>query len=74
MEQVPGMRSVFLNGHALAQISPDTTRYEIPLTDLSDRNQLDIELDMTAALAQAAPSAADWGVISLVIRRAVAHN
>jgi hypothetical protein len=74
MDQVPGMRSLHLNGQALAQISPTLPRYDIPLPDLLDRNQLDIELDVAAALERAASPGAEWGVISLVIRRAVARN
>jgi hypothetical protein len=68
MDQVPGVRSLHLNGQPLAQISPERSRYDIPLPELLERNQLEIEVDVEEAALRSAPCGGDWGVISLVVR------
>jgi hypothetical protein len=39
-----------------------------------DRNQLDLEVDIAAASAVSAIAGAEWGVISIVIRRTDVSN
>jgi hypothetical protein len=70
LDQVPGIRSLHLNGQPLVPIPPTSSRFEFPLAGLLDRNQLDLEVDIAAASARSAAVGADWGVISLVIRSA----
>ena len=65
LEQVAGIDSLSLNGQPIAEISPERTRYEIPLDGAPERNTLVMELETSAAGRGAAP---EWGLIALVIR------
>jgi hypothetical protein len=68
MDHVAGMHRVELNGQPLVAVSPTTSQYDIPLLALSERNQLDIEVDAKEAAFGSSSPDADWGLISLVIR------
>lgn len=68
MDHVAGMHCLELNGQPLVTVSPTTSQYDIPLPALSDRNQLDIEVDVKEAAPRSPSPDAEWGLISLVIR------
>ncbi|MGO9468849.1 MAG: hypothetical protein ACLQIB_42925 [Isosphaeraceae bacterium] len=74
LDQVPGIRSLHVNGQPLAPISPASSQYEFPLAGLLDRNQIDVEVDIAAAGARSAAPGLDWGLISLVIGTAEDHG
>jgi hypothetical protein len=68
MEQVPGIRSLLLNGQPAARASPEASRYEIPLGALPERNHLVLEIEPPRSTDPASLAAPGWGEIALLIR------
>jgi hypothetical protein len=60
--RVPGLQSVRLNGQELAPSRPSAEPLEFFLGELSERNELELDLDRPEAGEQA------WGEAALVIR------
>jgi hypothetical protein len=74
LEQVPGITSLALNGHAVARVSPGESHYEIPLGSLPERNELVLEVEIPRSAAPAGCPTPEWGAIALVIRTAPAAD
>src|SRR5262249_28870402 len=66
--QVPGVHALFVDGQSAGRVSPEQTSYEVPLTTLSDRNRILLELVIPGLSGPAAALAPEWGAIALVIR------
>ena len=70
LEHVPGIISLELNGESPVRVSPEQTRYEVPLGRLPQRNQLVLEIETPRSNDWAGSDAPEWGSIALVIRAA----
>jgi hypothetical protein len=70
LEQVPGIVWLELNGETPVGVSPEQTRYEVPLDRLAERNQLVLEVETPRWSDRASGDAPEWGWIALVIRTA----
>ena len=70
LEHVPGIVALELNGESPVGVSPEQTRYEVPLDRLLERNQLVLEIATPCATDRAGGDAPEWGSIALVIRTA----
>jgi hypothetical protein len=68
LEQVPGIHSIRLNEHPIPHVSPESSRYEIPLDGLPPRNVLVLEVEPPMAHGRTDIDASDWGCIALVIQ------
>ena len=70
LEDVPGIVSLELNGESPVCVSPEQTRYEIPLGRLPQRNQLVLEVETPRRDDRPGGESLEWGCIALVIRDA----
>jgi hypothetical protein len=72
LEKVPGIHSIRLNEREIPHVSPESSRYEIPLDDLPARNVLILEVDPPIAQgptdARTPAGSSGWGCIALVIQ------
>jgi hypothetical protein len=70
LEHVPGLIALELNGESPVCVSPEQTRYEVPLGRLPQRSQLVLEVETPRRDDRAGGEAPEWGSIALVIRSA----
>jgi hypothetical protein len=68
LDQVAGISSVVLNGQSVACVSPERSRFEIPLDGALERNTLVLEIETPEAAGEPAGMTPEWGFIALVIR------
>jgi hypothetical protein len=67
MNNVAGIRALFLNGHAITPVAVETSSYLIALGPIPERNRLEIEVDRSWLESEVA-SIMPWGEIALVVR------
>jgi hypothetical protein len=68
MDQVEGILSLTLNGQPISGVSPETSRYQVPLEGLSERNVLVVEVETPKLGANPGGGSGEWGMIALVVR------
>ncbi len=68
MERVEGILALELNGRSIGPVSRGTSRYEIELPSLLERNVLVMEIEVPEPGREPAGAGALWGVIALVVR------
>jgi hypothetical protein len=68
MERVRGIRSIALNGQTIAPVAVETSRFEIEVTDLAERNVLTLEIELPEEGPDPAGSLQEWGDIAIVVR------
>jgi hypothetical protein len=69
LDRVPGLRAVWLNGLRLTIPDPVRGRLEIPTLELSERNELVLEVEPPLHPPGDSGQVHSWGEIALVIRR-----
>jgi hypothetical protein len=67
MEQVEGVVGLSLNGESIFPVLPETTRYEIELPALAERNVLVLEIDRREPASEITGAAGEWGEIALIV-------
>jgi hypothetical protein len=67
MEQVPGIRRIFLDGQLIHWDSPERSEYEVTLGGTPGRHELFLEME-TPSPGEATAPGPEWGLIALVIR------
>jgi hypothetical protein len=69
-EDVPGLRSAWLNGRLLVGLESQRDLTQVSLVGLVERrNELELEVD-PGGWAEAGPEAVPWGSVALVIKTA----
>jgi hypothetical protein len=68
MDQVEGVVSLSLNGESIFPVLPQTTRYEIELPALADRNVLVLEIELNESAGATTGAWSEWGQIALIVR------
>ncbi len=67
MEQVPGIRRIFLDGQLINWDSPERSEYEMTLGESPGRHELFLEIEIPT-LGEATGPGPEWGFIALLIR------
>jgi hypothetical protein len=67
LQQVPGIRSLEVNGQAAVPVSPGCTEYEVLLDASGGPRRLVLDVDTTNSSDPTSPPI-EWGDVALVIR------
>src|SRR5262245_2522600 len=69
LHRVEGLHSLSLNGRSLTVQATGVETAELTLSDLNDRNELILHVELRDPSGASSTPSADWGEIALVIRR-----